>query len=224
MLYARIGLQKLNRTIQHCPSRLPSELIELLAKQGDVRRFSADELLIAEGDVSDTLYLLVSGQLKVFTDGPKDRELVYNVLEPGEVFGEMFLDGETRSASVMSIVDSQCVLIEGDRIRDLIRAHPDFAEYLITKLISRIRQATKAVRSLALESVYERTAALLDDLAITAIGSRRLPAGITQAEIANRIGATREMVNHVLRDLTRGGFIAREGRQIVIVKKLPKRW
>lgn len=215
----------MNRRIKQTSTRLPSELIELLAKQGDLRRFAAEERLIAEGDVSDTLYILVSGQLKVFTHGPKDRELVYNVLEPGEVFGEMFLDGETRSASVKAVVESECLVIAGDRIRDLIRTHPDFAEHLMMKLISRVRQATKTIRSLAMEGVYERTVMLLEEMAVTVDGSRRIPAFITQVYIASRIGATREMVNHVLRDLTRGGFISKEGRrQIIIIKNLPKRW
>ena len=205
--------------------RLPPELIRLLAQQSGVRRFGPDERIIEEGEFSDTLYILISGQLKVFTHGPKDRELVYNVLEPGEIFGEMFLDGEPRSASVKATIDSECLIIAGNRIRELMRAHPDFAEYLMMKLISRVRQATKTIRSLAMDGVYVRTVAFLDEMAITEDGSRRIPASVTQAEIAGRIGATREMVNHVIRDLTRGGFISREGRrQMVILKKLPSRW
>lgn len=137
----------------------------------------------------------------------------------------MFLDGEPRSASVRAIIDSECLVIDGEDIRNLIRAHPDFAECVIVKLISRVRHATKTIRSLALHGVYERTVSMLDDVSVTDGGIRRIPSSITQADIAARIGATREMVNHVLRDLTRGGFIAREGRrQMVIVKTLPERW
>lgn len=215
----------MNHGRRQTPARLSHELIELLAKQGDARSYAPGERLIVEGDASDALFILVSGQLKVFTLGPKERELVYNVLEPGEVFGEMFLDGEPRSASVKAVLESKCLIFAGDNIRELIRAHPDFAECVIVNLICRVRHATKTIRSLALDSVYERTVAMLEEVATSDNGIRRVPSSITQADIASRIGATREMVNHVLQDLTRGGFLSKEGRrQIVIMKNLPKRW
>lgn len=205
-------------------TRMRPELVSLLTLACSIRALAAGELLFEEGDTSDTLYILLSGQLKVFTFGANGREVVYNVLEPGELLGEMFLDGEPRSASVKATMPCECLVVPGDGIRDLLRAHPDFAEFMVVNLISRLRQTTRKVRSLALEGVYERTVALLDDVAVGEGAMRRLPAKLTQGEIAGRIGATREMVNHVLRDLERGGFIVKSGTQRVIAKPLPKRW
>lgn len=205
-------------------ARMPAELVSLLTLACSIRRLDAGESLVEEGDTSDTLYILLSGQLKVFTHGPKGREVVYNMLEPGELVGEMFLDGEPRSASVKATVPCECLVVPGDGIRGLLRAHPDFAEFMVVNLISRLRQTTRKIRSLALEGVYERTVALLEALASGEGSMRRIPSKLTQGEIAGRIGATREMVNHVLRDLERGGFIVKSGSQRVIAKPLPKRW
>lgn len=205
--------------------RMPSNLLASPALHGEIRRYAAGEPVLNEGDLCDALYVLVSGQLTVFTEGPKQRELIYNVLEPGEFFGEMSLDGEARSASVRAAIDSECIVIKNDRVRALLREEPAFAEALVMKLIGRLRQATGSIRSLALEGVYERTIRLLEHTAVAEGDVFRIPPGLTQTEIASRIGATREMVNHVMRDLIRGGFIAKLGnRRMTIVKALPRRW
>lgn len=179
-------------------------------------------LLIREGEVSDVVYILVSGQLKVFTRDRRGREHVFNVLSAGEVLGEMFLDGGPRSASVAALTDAECVEIAGGEVRVLLREYPDFAELLVMKLISRLRHATAQARSLALDGVYERTVSVLNELATQDAQSRYIPAAMTQQEIANRIGASREMVNHVIRDLIRDGFLTRDDEQrLLITKELP---
>jgi CRP/FNR family cyclic AMP-dependent transcriptional regulator len=201
--------------------RLPSEVVRLLAKRGTARRVAKGSLLIREGEISDVVYILVSGQLKVFTRGRRDREQVFNVLGAGEVLGEMFLDGGPRSASVAALTDAECVEIAGGEIRTLLRECPDFAELLVMKLISRLRHATSQVRGLALEGVYERTVSVLKELAQPGTPARYIPA-MTQQEIANHVGATREMVNQVIRGLIRDGFLTRDQDQrLLILKELP---
>jgi CRP/FNR family cyclic AMP-dependent transcriptional regulator len=196
-----------------------------LGERGDLRRYARGELLINEGELSDALYILVSGQVKVFTRDERGRELVYNILKPGEFFGEMFLDGGTRSASAKADSDVQCVVVGPAEFREFMKAYPEFAECLVVKLIQRVRHATEQTRSLALSGVYERTAAMLNRLAVEEDGVRAVRVAVTQQELADRVGATREMVNHVLRELVRGGFLERdEGRRIVITKPLPKHW
>lgn len=204
---------------------LSPELLAQLALCGDARRYGRNELLIVEGAVSDALYVLVTGQLKVFTRDSKGHELVYNILQPGEFFGELFLDGGLRSASVKAVVDSQCIVVDQLAIRGLMKAYPEFAECLVYKLIGRLRHATQLSRSLGLQGVYERTVDLLDQVAMGEQDVRVLPVTMTQQEIADRVGATREMINHVLRDLMRGGFLTRdENRRLVLTRTLPKRW
>lgn len=205
--------------------RISTELLDVLAQCGITQTYAPGETVIREGEVSDTLYVLISGHLKAFTEDARSRELTYSSIEPGEIFGEMFLDGEPRSASVKSLVESVCAVISGAHVRALIQQEPDFTEAIIIKLISRVRHMTRKLRSLALDGVYERTVALLNNAAIHDGELRRVPRQLTQQEIANQVGASREMVNHVLRDLIRGGFVVREPKRgMKIAKKLPEHW
>ena len=206
------------------PIHLPAHLIHRLASHGQIEAYATGELLVTEGDLSNSLYVLLSGRLHVFTFGPKGRELVYNVLLPGEFFGEMSLDGEPRSASVRATERSECLVISAQAARATMHAVPEFAECLLVKLIALVRHSTKQVKTIAMDGVYERTVALLDEVAISDGTSLQIPGSITQTEIASRIGATREMVGHVLRDLVRGGYIFKASRKFTIIKPLPKRW
>ncbi len=206
-------------------NNLSPELLSQLALCGDAKWYGRNELLIEEGAVSDALYILIAGQLKVFTQDDKGRELVYNILHPGEFFGELFLDGGLRSASVKAVVNSQCIVVDHLAIRGFMKTYPEFAECLVYKLIARLRHATQLSKSLALHDVYERTVDLLNQVALNEGDIRVVPVTLTQQEIADRVGATREMINHILRDLIRGGFLARdEQKRLVFSKMLPKRW
>ena len=204
---------------------LSDELLQRLAQRGDLHAYQRGELLIKEGELSDALYILVSGHVKVFTRDERGRELIYNMLHPGEFFGEMFLDGGTRSASAKAMDAVQCAVVGPTQFREFMQLYPEFAERLVLKLIARVRHATGQTRSLALSGVYERTVELLDSLAVDEGDLRVLPLAVTQQEIADRVGATREMINHILRDMARSGFIDRdERRRTVIIKPLPKHW
>ena len=150
--------------IKNESDRLSPQLLALLGTRGNVHSFKRGQLLIEEGDASDALYILVTGRLKVFTRDDKGRELVYNVLEPGEFFGELLLDGGVRSASVKAMLDSQCIVVHENEIRQFLCDYPEFAESLILKLIARVRHATQQVRSLALDGVYERIVTLFNEI------------------------------------------------------------
>ncbi|HTL15214.1 MAG TPA: Crp/Fnr family transcriptional regulator [Thermomonas sp.] len=204
---------------------LPPALLDQLARDGNPLHFGDGEVLFREGDPSDSLHLLLSGQLKVYSRNASGREVVFNVLGPGQIVGELFLDGGTRSASVKAVGDVECLSVDPAAIHTLLRSSPDFAEHLIKLLIARLRAVTRKARSLALDGVYERVVALLEETAVPGRDGLRVPQHLTQLEIASRIGASREMVNHVLRDLVRGGFIVKDGRhRMTIVGKLPRRW
>jgi CRP/FNR family cyclic AMP-dependent transcriptional regulator len=207
------------------PALLSESLLRTLAERGDLRDYGRGEILIQEGELSDALYILVSGQVKVYTRDERGRELIYNILQPGEFFGEMFLDGGVRSASAKAVDPVRCVLVGPAEFRSFMQVYPEFAECLVLKLIARVRHATGQTRSLAFSGVYERTVDVLNRVSVDEDGARVVPLGVTQQEIADRVGATREMVNHILRDLARGGFLDRDDqRRTVLVKELPKHW
>jgi len=115
--------------------------------------------------------------------------------------------------------------VSGSSLREFIAAHPDFASHLIRKLIRSVRQATESVKSLALEDVYARVVRLLTDLSDPGPdGQRRVRERLTQQGIADRIGASREMVSRIFKDLGAGGYIAQDNGHIVVVRKLPAAW
>lgn len=199
-----------------------SDPLAKLAKMGAPRLYRKNEIVIAEGEKSDALFILASGQLKVFTSDANGREVVYNILSPGELFGEMFIDGGPRSASVKATVASECVVLEQARIHDLIRKQPDFAQCLIQVLATRLRRATAMIKSLVLSDVRGRTTALIGQLAVIEGKLKLVPKHLTQQEIADRVGATREMINHVIKELIKDGLLSRDdNRRLVLRKDFP---
>jgi CRP/FNR family cyclic AMP-dependent transcriptional regulator len=195
-----------------------------LAARGAVRSYRKDVLIIQEGDLGDTLYIILAGRVKVFASGENDREVVIDTHGPGEYVGEMALDGGPRSASVITLEPTVCAVVTRITIRDHIAHHPEFAFDLLSRVIRRARRATANVKNLALLDVYGRVRHLFDELAVEQDGVRCIPEKLTHQEIADRVGASREMISRLLKDLERGGYLASEGRVITLRKKLPPAW
>jgi CRP/FNR family cyclic AMP-dependent transcriptional regulator len=204
--------------------KVSGDLLAKLGSYGETRTYSRNEIVLTEGDASEGIYIVASGQMKVFTRDDRGRELVFSILRQGEIFGELFLDGGLRSASVKAITDAQCIAIHGAQIHHLIREDSDFAVALVQSLISRLRNVTQLTKSLALSGVYERVIGLLNRVAVVEGSVRTVPVEMTQQEMANRVGATREMINHILGELTRGGILRRDqNRRLTFVDDLPNR-
>jgi CRP/FNR family cyclic AMP-dependent transcriptional regulator len=181
-------------------------------------------VLINEGDVGDALYVILSGRVKVYSSNEAGREFVIDFHGAGEYVGEMTLDGEARSASVMTVEPTTCAVVNRAQFRDFILAHPDFAMHLIDRLIHRLRVTTGNLKSLALSDVYGRLARLLNTLSQDVDGKSIVPEKLTQQDIADRVGASRDMIGKLMKDLVAGGYLAVEDRTIAILKKLPTGW
>jgi len=195
-----------------------------LAALGRVRTYPRNTVFITEGDSSDTVFVILAGKVKAFVSDTEGHELILNTQGPGEYVGEMALDGKPRSASVVTLEPSTFSAVQRDHLREAIRRNPDFALDIIAKVIERARESTENVKNLALLDVYGRVARLLLNLAVEADGKLRIPEKITQQEIAERVGASRDMVSRIFRDLTVGGYITVENRFVTINKKPPARW
>ncbi len=212
------------RENEHYPP-LKDELLQAIAARGGVKRYPAQAVLVNEGDEADALFILLSGRVKVYGASSDGREVVYNTMGAGEYFGEMTLDGQPRSASVMTLEPTACVVVPGAQVRDFLAHHPDFAMHLVHKLIGLVRHSTDSVKSLALDDVYKRIVRLLESQAQQRDDGRRvLPEKLTQQDIAERVGASREMVSRVFKQLTLGQYVAINGREISLLKKLPAEW
>jgi CRP/FNR family cyclic AMP-dependent transcriptional regulator len=203
---------------------LQDAALRALAARGVVRSYRKDVLIIQEGDLGDTLYIILAGRLKVFATGDNDREVVIDTHGPGDYVGEMSLDGGPRSASVITLEPTVCAVVTRITIRDHIATHPEFAFDLLARVIRRARRATESVKTLALLDVSGRVRHLFDEIAIERDGARVIPEKLTHQEIAERVGASREMISRLLKDLERGGYVAVEGRVITLLKKLPPAW
>ncbi len=203
---------------------LSDELLQAMSERGGKKHFPMHAVLVNEDDISDSIFVVLSGRVKVYGASSDGREVVYNTLGPGEYFGEMSLDGGSRSASVMTMEPTTCVVLPGNQVRDFLATHPEFALHLERKLIALVRRSTEKVKSLALDDVYSRVARLLNDMAVEVNGQRIVPDRMTQQDIAERVGASREMVSRIFKQLTQGGYVALQGRQIVLLRKLPAGW
>jgi CRP/FNR family cyclic AMP-dependent transcriptional regulator len=124
----------------------------------------------------------------------------------------------------MTVEPTTCAVVARANFREFILAYPDFALHLIEKLIDRARRATENVKSLALSDVYGRLVRLLTTLARDVDGRQVVPERLTQQDIAERVGASRDMISRLLKDLIAGGYLAIEDRTITLLRKLPPAW
>jgi CRP/FNR family cyclic AMP-dependent transcriptional regulator len=198
--------------------------VRALAALGRLRSYPKNTVFITEGDSSDSVFVVLAGRVKVFLSDTEGHEMILDTQGPGEYVGEMALDGKPRSASVMTLEPTTFAVVARDPIREAIRRDPDFALEMISKIIDRARLATNSVKDLALLDVYGRVARLLLNMAVEHDGKLAIPEKLTQQEIAERVGASRDMVSRIFRDLTAGGYIKVENRMITITKKPPARW
>jgi CRP/FNR family cyclic AMP-dependent transcriptional regulator len=196
--------------------------LENLAALAMVRRYPKNAIILSEGDSADALYLILSGRVKVFVESEDGRRVILATQRAGEYFGEMSLDEGVRSASVMALEACELSLLQRADFRDFLGGHPDAALAVINNLIRRTRSLTHRIRDLSLLDAYARLAKLLVSLATVEGGRSIVSEPLTQKEIGERIGVSREMVSRIFKDLKAGGYIGNEGRRLVILRRLPR--
>jgi CRP/FNR family cyclic AMP-dependent transcriptional regulator len=203
---------------------LPAALIEKMAPLATVRTFGKNAIIVSEGDDTDSLYVVLAGRAKVYVSDENGREVQLNQIGPGEYFGEVTLDGGPRSASVMALEDCRCAVVKRAELSGFLERNPEFALHVLKKLAHRVRVLTDNVRSLALMDVYGRVARLLLELAEERDGRLVVKESLTHKDIAARVGCSREMISRIFSDLTDGGYVRKEDRHLVIMRKPPPRW
>ena len=196
----------------------------VMGSHGIARSYPRNTIIVTEGDTTDSLYIILEGRVKAFVSDGEGHDMVLSTQGPGEYFGEMALDEGPRSASIMTLEPSRFLVVQKSDLRDFVMKTPAFALSLIEKLIHRARSLTANVKSLALMDVYGRVARLLLELAEEAGDKLTIPQRLTQQEIASRIGASREMVSRILKDLSSGGYLTQSRTGIVLHRKPPAHW
>jgi CRP/FNR family transcriptional regulator, cyclic AMP receptor protein len=200
---------------------LSDDELRALAERTVPRAFPKNAIVVNEGDLTDSLYLILAGRVKVYLGDENGKELVLDIKGPGQYFGEMVLDEKARSATVMTLEPAQFATLTRAEFTAVLLKHPKIALQLIRNLIRVARGLNENVRSLALLDVYGRVARVLIELAVEQDGKLVIPEKMTQKDIANRVGASREMINRILRDLSQGGYVTVDSGRITINKTPP---
>ena len=201
-----------------------------LAMRGVVHTHPKKAILINEGEEGDSLWVVLKGSVKAFAVDENGREIIFGKIEAGDYFGEMSLDGGARSASVMTLEPCTCAVLTRAAVSEHLAVEPEFAINLLVQVIRRARSATGAARSMALLGVFNRLAAVLEE-EVDALPDQPDPGAfpivlepITHQDIASRVGASREMISRLLKDLEKGGYIEMGTKRITLLKVLPSRW
>ncbi|OZG73001.1 Crp/Fnr family transcriptional regulator [Hahella sp. CCB-MM4] len=198
------------------------EQLQQMEKHAVFRSFQKNAIVITEGDQSDSLYIIVSGRVRVFCSDENGKEVTLNDLKAGDHFGELALfDEQERSASVVTTEPCRCLILSRHALIEAFRHNPELAYNLVRYLSQRVRSLTSSVKNLALMDVYGRVANTLLQLSEKKGDQLVTEIPLTQQDIANRVGASREMVSRIMKDLVVGGYIRMEKKRIVINDELP---
>lgn len=196
-----------------------AEALETSMASSSLRR---GEILFSEGDDGNQLYVVTEGKIKLGRTSPDGRENLLAILGPGQMFGELsFFDPGPRSATATAVTDVELKSLGHEALSPVLKAHPDVAHALLNQLAGRLRRTNEVVGDLVFSDVPGRVAKALLDLA-SRFG-RRADDGIhvnhdlTQEELAQLVGASRETVNKALADFASRGWLRLEPRSVVIL-------
>lgn len=197
---------------------LDDDCLQPLTRVAMLRKIPRHTVVLNAGDRTDNIYFVLSGALKVQISDEEGREVILSMLGPGEVFGEMgVLDDHPRSATVLAVESSEVALIGKEDFKHCLAENPDVSLFIMRNLTKRLRLANRNIESLALLDVYGRVARLLLEAAETVDGRKVVTHKLTKQDIAKMIGASREMVSRVMRDLTAQGLILEHDGQLILL-------
>jgi CRP/FNR family cyclic AMP-dependent transcriptional regulator len=194
---------------------------EALAQALEIAEFSRGATLFSEGEPGDRLYIVSSGKVKIGRKSPDGRENLLMVAGPSDMFGELSIfDPGPRTSSATTITEVRAVSMDRDALRAWIADRPEIAEQLLRVLARRLRRTNNNLADLIFTDVPGRVAKQLLQLAqrfgTQEGGALRVTHDLTQEEIAQLVGASRETVNKALADFAHRGWIRLEGKSVLI--------
>jgi len=198
-------------------SLLSDAELALLARVVSRKSYARGSQILVAGNPTDSLYILISGRVKVFMSDLDGKEVILAILEPNEFVGEMgLIDNSPRSANVVALEPCEVVCISKSDFKRCLADNFDMAMTVMRGLVKRLREADQKIGSLALMDVYGRVARLLLQMAEDVDGEKVVVKKLSKQDIAKMIGASREMVSRVMKDLELGGYIEVRGRSIAL--------
>jgi CRP/FNR family transcriptional regulator, cyclic AMP receptor protein len=206
-------------------SELSSEDTEAFRPHISAVLLSRGEHLYSAGDPGDQLYVVITGKIKLTRTSADGREVLVRVVAPGEVFGELAMfDPSYRTSAATAITDSRLAMIAHDDLAAILADRPSVAMLLLRALAHRLREVTDTTTSLVFTDVPGRVARALLELA-DKFGERQDDEAIlvvhdlTQEELAQLVGASRETVNKALADFAGRGWILLSAKSVLIIDR-----
>lgn len=201
---------------------LSDEQLDNIVKLIIHRHYRKNNLILLEEDFGDTLFIIKTGSVKITRINEEGKEVILSILRDGEFFGEMSLfDGESRSANVIAMEDSEVMIIKRSDFMEMLEKYPKIAIYLLEELARRIRHSDRHIESLSLSDAEHRVGSailrLAEDLGIHRAGIVSIEDMPLQQDVANMAGTSRETVSRMLKMLENKKLIERDGRKLKII-------
>jgi CRP/FNR family cyclic AMP-dependent transcriptional regulator len=202
---------------------LSPEELQAAAQRFTVRRYPKGAILVTEGDRLEFFSIVLEGRAKFFWRDDEGRQVDVAIVGPGEDFAAQAIGAEPMLTSIIAIEDLRLASTPVSEFEGLLLRHPQLALAYLKRVIFLFRRSMLGRKAFSMEDVYGRVTQLLVASAVETDGVL-VTERLTHAEIGQRVGATREMVGRVLRDLARGGYIRSDRGRIAVLRTLPRRW
>jgi CRP/FNR family cyclic AMP-dependent transcriptional regulator len=176
------------------------------------KRYKRGDLIVEEGAISGSLFMILSGKARVLSHDQRGREVIMATLEVGDCIGEMSLiDGEPHSATVRAETQTDMLVLGHEAFLRCLRENIAMADALMRGLVRRLRRADKQILSLSLMDVYGRVMSVLQELSQQeADGNRVLRTKVSRQDVAKMVGASREMVSRVMKHFEETGVLVKQ--------------
>ncbi len=210
--------------LQYVPifSELHPKTLEKITQVGARQKYVKDNIILMEEEAGSALFVIISGKVKIARSSGDGREVILSILNESDFFGEMaILDGQTRSASVIALEDSELFIIQRNQFLELLRTHPEISIALLNELSSRLRSADLKIKSLTLKDAEGKVAIVILQLADE---QGKIKQGIVEIEklplqqdLANMAGTSRETISRTLHTFVKKGLLELEGNKLRIL-------
>ena len=199
---------------------LTEEQLGQIAQIAVLRQEPRNKTIVFVGSEADLFFAIIRGSVKVLNRDVEGREVILSILRSGDSFGEMgLIDDLRRSADVVTNEPCDLLVIHKTDFKRVLSENRDICWNVMKALVGRMREANDKIESLALMDVYGRVAKLLLDMSESENGLRVVKRKITKLDMAKMVGASREMVSRVMRDLEDRGVIRNERGRVVLNRK-----
>lgn len=203
-------------------SELSDKELEKVNQVASRQRYHKDNLILIEEEVGSTMFIILEGRVKISRISDDGREVILSILSDGDFFGEMsLLDGNTRSANVTAIEESELLVIRREEFLQLLKDFPQIAINLLKELAQRIRKSDEHIKSLSLQDATGRVASTLlriaEDSGVFRRGQVEIMELPLQQDLANMAGTSRETISRVIKSLCSRGYLKKESGKIIIL-------